>query len=83
MKTTIDIPQELLTAVMKFSGAKTKRDAVIAAMEDYHHRQEAEAFFKRIEENPLRFMSNDEIEAADVAEATRQLADYQSRGPER
>lgn len=38
MKTTIDIPDALLNETIRFSRAKTKRDAVIAAMSDFNRR---------------------------------------------
>ncbi|MDE0861810.1 MAG: type II toxin-antitoxin system VapB family antitoxin [Akkermansiaceae bacterium] len=82
MKTTIDIPDDLLTGVMEFTGAKTKRDAVVQALEKYHRRERVEAFIKRIKEHPLDMPSNDEIEAADIIESTRRLEEYQSRAPE-
>lgn len=50
MKTTIDIPDDLLGRVRKASGTKTKRDAVLAAMNDYDRRKRVERFlatFKR------------------------------------
>lgn len=39
MKTTIDIPDEELSAAMRFTGAKTKRAAVVAALVDFNRRQ--------------------------------------------
>ena len=39
MKTTIDIPDDELRDVMKFTGARTKRDAVVTAITDYNRRQ--------------------------------------------
>lgn len=78
MKTTIDIPDDILDQTMKFTGAKTKRDAVVSAMEKFNRRARIEALSKRIKENPLTLPSNDEIEAADVAEATRVFKEYQS-----
>ncbi|MEJ6648794.1 MAG: type II toxin-antitoxin system VapB family antitoxin [Akkermansiaceae bacterium] len=84
MKTTIDIPDDLLTGLMEYTGAKTKRDAVVQALEKYHRRERVEAFIKRIKEHPLDIPSNDEIEATDVVEATRRLevSQSQSRAPE-
>jgi hypothetical protein len=38
MKTTVDIPDETLSDVMKFTKAKTKRDAIVAAIEDFNRR---------------------------------------------
>ena len=42
MRTTIDIPQDLLGHVIQFSHAKTKREAVVAALRDYVDRQARE-----------------------------------------
>lgn len=39
MKTTIDIPDEMLKRAMKYSGATTKRDAVLAALTEYNRRR--------------------------------------------
>jgi Arc/MetJ family transcription regulator len=35
MRTTIDLNDDLLKEVMKKSGAKTKKSAIVTAMEDY------------------------------------------------
>ena len=42
MKTTIDIPDQVLREAMKNSGADTKREAVLTALEDFNrkHRQQ-------------------------------------------
>jgi len=39
MKTTIDIPDDELMEVLKYTGAKTKRDAVVFAIKDFNRRQ--------------------------------------------
>jgi len=39
MKTTVDIPDDLLADAIRYTGAKTKRDAVVFALEDYNRRQ--------------------------------------------
>ncbi|MEW6378172.1 MAG: type II toxin-antitoxin system VapB family antitoxin [bacterium] len=39
MKTTIDIPDDELMEVLKHTGAKTKREAVVYAIKDYNRRQ--------------------------------------------
>lgn len=46
MKTTIDIPESALADAMRFTGAKTKREAVVKALEDYNRRQRVEIFLK-------------------------------------
>lgn len=39
MKTTIDIPDNELKEVIKYTGAKTKRDAVVYALKDFNKRR--------------------------------------------
>ena len=39
MKTTIDIPEDELLDAMRFTRAKTKREAVVTALADFNRRQ--------------------------------------------
>ena len=39
MKTTIDIPENMLQELMKYTEAGTKREAVIAAISEYNRRK--------------------------------------------
>ncbi len=39
MKTTIDIPESELKQAMKYTGAKTKKDAVVFALKDFNRKQ--------------------------------------------
>jgi Arc/MetJ family transcription regulator len=39
MKTTVDIPEEALEEAMRHAGAKTKREAVVVALEEYNRRR--------------------------------------------
>lgn len=39
MKTTVDIPDDELKDVIRFTRAKTKRDAIVAAIVDYNRRR--------------------------------------------
>ena len=39
MKTTLDIPDDVLRDAMRFTAAKTKREALVTAVEDYNRRQ--------------------------------------------
>ena len=39
MKTTIDIPEVELSDAIRFTGAKTKREAVVNAIADFNRRQ--------------------------------------------
>ena len=38
MRTTIDIPEAMLTEAIRFARAKSKREAVIAAVRDFNRR---------------------------------------------
>jgi len=39
MKTTIDIPDNDLADAMRFTGAKTKREAIVTAIQDFNLRK--------------------------------------------
>jgi Arc/MetJ family transcription regulator len=39
MKTTIDIPDQELEDAMKFTGAKTKREAIVTAISEFNRRR--------------------------------------------
>lgn len=39
MKTTVDIPEKALEEAMRLTGAKTKREAVVIAIEEYNRRR--------------------------------------------
>jgi Arc/MetJ family transcription regulator len=39
MKTTIDIPDKELRDAMKYTGARSKREAVVTALADFNRRQ--------------------------------------------
>ena len=48
MKTTIDIPDGLLEETMKFTGAKTKREAVVTAVERFNRLKRLEKLNARV-----------------------------------
>ena len=66
MKTTIDIPEKALADAMRFTGAKTKREAVVKALEEFSRQQRVNELIANF--GTLDFASNDEIEAGDMAE---------------
>ncbi len=39
MKTTIDIPKSEMSDAIRFTGAKTKREAVVTAIADFNRRK--------------------------------------------
>jgi Arc/MetJ family transcription regulator len=48
MKTTVDIPKDLMEDAMKLAGAKTKREAVVTAIADYVRRQRIASLRKHL-----------------------------------
>jgi Arc/MetJ family transcription regulator len=65
MKTTIDIPDKELRDAMKFTKAKTKRDAVVQALEDFNRRKRMAELVKYTG-TFKSIMSNDEIEGMEI-----------------
>ncbi len=65
MKTTIDIPEKELKAVMKFTKAKTKREAVVKVLEEYNRRQRMAGLVKHFG-TFKSMMTNDQIEALEM-----------------
>ncbi len=61
MKTTIDIPEKLLEEAMRFTGAKTKREAVVTAVERFNKLKRLEKLNARVRGQFLDFMSQDEL----------------------
>lgn len=60
MKTTIDIPDEDLKEAIKYTGAKTKRDAVVYALKDFNRRRRL-AKLAKILGTFKDFMSQEEL----------------------
>ena len=51
---------------MRFTGAKTKREAVVKALEEYNRQQRVKDLIASF--GTLDFATNDEIEAGDLEE---------------
>jgi Arc/MetJ family transcription regulator len=66
MKTTIDIPDAALADAMRFTGAKTKREAVVKALEAYNRQQRVKDLVASF--GTWEIATNDEIEAGDMEE---------------
>ncbi|HEY7791228.1 MAG TPA: type II toxin-antitoxin system VapB family antitoxin [Vicinamibacterales bacterium] len=73
MKTTIDIPDGELREAMRFSGARTKREAVVKALEEFNRRRRMAELVKYSGRFSDSFPTNEEIEAVD---ATRDRASH-------
>ena len=48
MKTTVDIPNGMLQEAMRHAKAGTKREAVLAAMEDFNRRHRQASLIKHL-----------------------------------
>ena len=60
MKTTIEIPDEELRQVMKYTKAKTKREAVVCAIKDFNRRKRL-AQLAKVLGTFENFMTQDEL----------------------
>jgi Arc/MetJ family transcription regulator len=67
MKTTIDIPENELRDAMRFTKAKTKREAVVKVLEEFNRRRRMADLVKYAGTFSDAFPTNDEIEARDAA----------------
>lgn len=74
MKTTIDIPDGLLEEAMKYTGAKTKREAVVTAVERFNHLKRLEKLNARVRGQFRDFMTQSDLKAmreSDVPQGNR------------
>ncbi len=64
MKTSVDIPEDELKDAMKYARAKTKREAIVAALVEYNKRKRMAELveYSAVSET---LMSNEEIEDLD------------------
>ena len=67
MKTTVDIPENELKEAMRFTKAKTKREAVVKALEDFNRRRRMAELVKYSGTFSDQFPTNEEIEAIDAS----------------
>jgi hypothetical protein len=61
MKTTIDIPEKDLREVMKTTGAKTKREAIVTAVQKFNKRKRLEALNTRLHGTFKDFMTQEDL----------------------
>ena len=61
MKTTIDIPDKLLRETIRRTNAKTKRDAVVTALEKFNRLQRLRELNDRIKGTFVDFMTQDDL----------------------
>jgi hypothetical protein len=48
MKTTVDIPEEILREAMTHTRARTKRDAIVTAVRDFNRRKRLEKLAEKL-----------------------------------
>ncbi len=63
MKTTIDIPENVLSEAIRHTGAKTKREAVVAAVEDFNRRHRLATLAKRLYGSMPNLMTREDLQA--------------------
>ncbi|MCF6334233.1 MAG: type II toxin-antitoxin system VapB family antitoxin [Spirochaetales bacterium] len=61
MKTTIDIPDTAILELMNFTHAKTKREAVLKAIDEYNQKQKLTQLAKMLRTFE-DFMDSDDLE---------------------
>ena len=65
MKTTVDIPEDELRDAMRFTKAKTTREAVVKVLVDFNRRRRMAELVKYSGTFSAAFPSNDGIESVD------------------
>ncbi len=48
MKTTLELPDEQVREAMKYTGAKSRREAILTALEDFNRRQRLKKFAAKL-----------------------------------
>jgi Arc/MetJ family transcription regulator len=71
MKTTIDIPDATMGDAMKFTGAKTKRDAVVTAMVQFNRLKRLEKLNARVRGQFRDFMTQADLKAMRAADTPK------------
>jgi len=61
VKTTIDIPDKLLRETIRRTNAKTKRDAVVTALEKFNRLQRLRELNARVKGTFVDFMTQEEL----------------------
>ena len=61
MKTTIDIPDKSLREAIKHTGAKTKREAVVTAVDEFNRRRRLEEMAGRLHGSCPDFMTQADL----------------------
>ena len=68
MKTTVDIPENVLQEAMRHTRAKTKREAVVTAVARFNRLKRLETLNTRVRGKFKKFMTRQELQAIRTAE---------------
>jgi hypothetical protein len=71
MKTTVDIPEHELKDAIRFTKAKTKREAIVKILEEFNRRKRMAELVKYAGTFADSFPTNEEIEAVDAVRERR------------
>ncbi len=71
MKTTIDIPDDALREALKFTGAATKREAVVTALESFNKLKRLERINAKVRGKFRDFMSQAELQAMRASDTVK------------
>ena len=61
MKTTIDIPEKVLAEAIKHTRAKTKREAILTAVQQFNRRKRLERLAERLHGSMPNFMTQEDL----------------------
>ena len=62
MKTTIDIPEKTLQEAMRHTGAKTKREAIVTAVEKFNRSRRLVELAERLHGSCPNFMTQEDLQ---------------------
>ena len=71
MKTTVDIPEHELRDAIRFTKAKTKREAIVKILEEFNRRRRMAELVRYAGTFDDTFPTNDQIEAVDATRERR------------
>ena len=63
MKTTINIPEKTLQEAMRHTGAKTKREAIVTAVDEYNRRRRLAELNTELKGTFVDFMTQEDLKA--------------------
>jgi len=63
VKTTIDIPEKTLQEAMRHTGAKTKREAIVTAVDEYNRRRRLAELNTELKGTFVDFMTQEDLKA--------------------